>query len=381
MEETQKKKRNKFHLFKHHLHDENNDIEFRGPLSYRHLRIIAWVFMMFMAMSVVFSVFVKFPLFSKPDDVKNAYRITSDVFSWIGTLALPVFLIANFSVIMRSHKNYKKILMLHGFTALGLMAVAYLIVFRYYFTLSMRFVGLEYVDSKDVIETLLNINPSKFVYLNVFIDLFLCSLTYTFLTYEPKKYFQGKKIVFFRLLVLIPILYELGSIYVKLHALSTPEFMIPWYVFPLLTTKPPLLLLAFFLLVLISALRKKRYLMNGHTEDEYDRYLKTNANSLSFSIITCIVLFIAIILDIIIASICSVSIATKMGIDVETGVDIVMKSGLGKTITVIFIFPLIILFSYSRDYQDNLIDKIIPLVGIGVCVYSVVETFVQLLAA
>ena len=121
--------------------------------------------------------------------------------------------------------------------------------------------------------------------------------------------------------------------------------------------------------------------MNGHTEDEYDRYLKTNANSLSFSIITCIVLFIAIILDIIIASICSVSIATKMGIDVEAGVDVVMKSGLGKTITVIFIFPLIILFSYSRDYEDKLIDKIIPLVGIGVCVYSVVETFVQLLAA
>ena len=164
MEETAKKKTKKFHLFRLHLHDENNDIKYRGPLSYRHLRIIAWVFMMFMAMSVVFSVYAKFTLLGKSEDLRSAFQTTSDVFSWIGTLALPVFLIANFSIIMRSHKNLKRILILHGGIALGLLVVSYLFVFRYYFTITTKYRGDDYELSKILLEAILNLNPSKFVY-------------------------------------------------------------------------------------------------------------------------------------------------------------------------------------------------------------------------
>lgn len=374
MEKAQKAKKNRFHLIKWHLHNQDYDIKYRGPLSYRHMRVIAWIFMICMAMSVVFSAFVRFK------HSGGGIKIAGDVLSIIGTLALPMFLVANFSVIMRSHKNMKKILLTHGLMALAMLIACYVFVFRFYFTLTTKYDNEAYTLMAGLLETLLNSNPSKFVYLNIFIDLLLCSLSYLFLTYEPKKYFKGKKIIIFRLFVLLPVLYEFGCIYIKLHVFFNDAFIIPWYIFPLLTTKPPLLLFSFLVLTLIFAIRKRRYLNKGHTEDEYDEYLKTNANSLQFSILTCVVLVLAIILDIIIASICAGTLAAKRDIPIETAVSVVQTTGLGKCFPVLFILPIIMLFSYSRSYENKLVDMVIPVVGLGFCVYSVLETFVQLWA-
>lgn len=374
MEKAQKAKKNRFHLIKWHLHNQDYDIKYRGPLSYRHMRIIAWIFMICMAMSVVFSAFVRFK------HSGGGIKVAGDVLSIIGTLALPMFLVANFSVIMRSHKNMKKILLTHGLMALAMLIACYVFVFRFYFTLTTKYDNEGYTLMAGLLETLLNSNPSKFVYLNIFIDLLLCSLSYLFLTYEPKKYFKGKKIIIFRLFVLLPVLYEFGCIYIKLHVFFNDAFIIPWYIFPLLTTKPPLLLFSFLVLTLIFAIRKRRYLNKGHTEDEYDEYLKTNANSLQFSILTCVVLVLAIILDTIIASICAGTLAAKRDIPIETAVSVVQTTGLGKCFPVLFILPIIMLFSYSRSYENKLVDMVIPVVGLGFCVYSVLETFVQLWA-
>ena len=374
MEKAQKAKKNRFHLIKWHLHNQDYDIKYRGPLSYRHMRIIGWIFMMCMAMSVVFSAFVRFK------HSGGGFKTASDVLSIIGSLALPMFLVANFSIIMRSHKDVKKILLTHGLMALAMLIACYVFVFRFYFTFTTKYDNEAYPFAAGILETLLNSNPSKFVYLNIFIDLLLCSLSYLFLTYEPKKYFKGKKVIIFRLFVLLPVLYEFACIYVKLHVFFNDGFTIPWYIFPLLTTKPPLLLFSFLVLTLIFAIRKRRYLNKGHSEDEYDEYLKTNANSLQFSILTCIVLVLAIILDTIIASICAGRLAEKRDIPIETAIAVVQTTGLGRCFPVLFILPVIMLFSYSRSSENKLVDIIIPIAGLGFCAYSVIETFVQLWA-
>lgn len=374
MEKAQKAKKNRFHLIKWHLHNQDYDIKYRGPLSYRHMRILAWIFMMCMAMSVVFSAFIRFK------HAGGGIKTASDVLSIIGTLALPMFLVANFSIIMRSHKDVKKILLTHALMALAMLIACYVIVFRFYFTITTKYDNEAYPFMAGILETLLNSNPSKFVYLNIFIDLLLCSLSYLFLTYEPKKHFKGKKLIIFRLFVLLPILYEFACIYVKLHVFFNDEFIIPWYIFPLLTTKPPLLLFSFLVLTLIFAIRKRRYLNKGHSEDEYDEYLKTNANSLQFSILTCVVLVLAIILDTVIASICAGSLAARRDIPTETAIAVVQTTGLGKCFPVLFILPIIMLFSYTRSYENKLIDMVIPVVGLGFCIYSVLETAVQLWA-
>lgn len=374
MEETQKKHRTKFHLFKHHLHNEENDIKYRGPLSYRHLRIIAWVCMMFMALSILFGVFYKI----KHED---GYNVAQQLFNQIGTLALPLFLLANFSFILRNRKNLKKLLLFYGFAALGMMVVAYGLVFRYYFSVMTHYNPEAYELAKILIESIINLNINKYVFLNVFIDLFLCTLVFVFLTYRPKKSFQGKKIILFRLFVLLPVAYELASIYLKLHVITSDTFVIPWYIFPLLTTKPPMLLLGFLILTILLAYRKNVYIKKANcTEEQYERFLKTNANSLHFSFMTIAILLVAVIVDIIVYVIVTNSIANSISASFEETSVLVSKSGLGETIPVVLIFPIIFLFSYSKEYQDTAIDKFIPLGGVGLCVFVVMESIVQFVA-
>jgi len=374
MEQTEKKQKNKFHIFKHHLHNEENDIKYRGPLSYRHLRIIAWVCMMFMALSTVFSVFAKI-------NHSDSLSVTSSVFQTIGQLALPLFLIANFSFIMRHRNNLKKLIVFYGLVALGMMAVAYLFVFRYCFSILTHYNWDNFEFVEDLLSGVLNMYMNKFIFLNVFIDLFLCSLCFAFLTYKPKKYFQGKKIIIFRLFVIFPIIYELGCVYLKLHVLTADEFMIPWYIFPLLTTKPPMLLLGFLILTIIISIRKEVYLKkNNCGEDKYEKFLATNANSLQFSLMTMAVLLFAVIVDIIVFIIVSSHISAVKGYDYDEVASFVGKSGLGQTIPVLLIFPLIFLFSYSKEYTDKMIDKIIPAGGVALCVYAVVESLVQFIS-
>ena len=374
MEETQKKQKNKFHIFKHHLHNENNDIKYRGPLTYRHFRIIAWICMMFMALSILFGVFYKIKH-------EEGYNTAQLIFNQIGVLALPLFLIANFSFILRNKKNLKKVVLFYGLAALGMMAIAYGLVFRYYFTVLTHYDSENYYLAKITIEVLINSNIKKYVFLNVFIDLFLCSLSFAFLTYHPKKYFQGKKIIIFRLFVLLPIAYELASVYLKLHIITSDSFMIPWYIFPLLTTKPPMLLLGFLILTILLAYRKHLYIKKTKcSEEQYEKFLQTNANSLHFAFMTIAVLLFAVVVDIVVYLIVTNSIANHIGLTFEETQPLVSKSGLGETIPVILILPLIILFSYSREYKDTLIDKFIPLGGVGLCVYVVMESIVQFLA-
>ena len=373
MEEQTKKPKNKFHMFKHHLHNQENDIEFRGPLSYRHLRIIAWVCMMFMALSVVFTAFTKF---------KDSLETPATVFEYIGELALPLFLVANFSYILRNRKNIKKVILFYGLAALGMMFVAYGFLFRYYFTMTLRYNSDNYELFSVLLEVILNANVNKYVFLNVFIDLFLCSASYFFLTYQPKKFFKGKKLILFRLLVLLPIIYEIGCIYVKLHPLTSDTFYIHWYIFPLLTTKPPMLLLGFLILTIIFSFRKRIYLKKNQCgEEQYEKFLKTNANSLHFSIMTIAVLLFAVIVDVIVFVIVTSFMSNASGYELEVTAEHVLKSGLGKTIPVVIIFPILIFFSYSREYEDKIIDKIIPMAGVALCGLAAIESFVQIFAS
>lgn len=371
MENDQKTNKNKFHLTKYYLHDESNDIKYRGPLSYRHLRIAGWVCMVFMALSILFSAFAKL----KHSD---GLATTSNVFNTIGTIAIPLFLIANFGFILRHHNKLKKILLFHGLTALGMIAVAYLFVFRYAFSMLTHYNPENYSKAELAIDTIINANPSRYVFLNVFIDLFLCSASFAILTYKPKKFFTGKKIILFRLLIIFPIIYEVGCVYLKLHVLTNEEFFIPWYIFPLLTTKPPFFLTAFLILTVIFAIRKHVYLKHGHSSMEYERFLKTNANSLHFSIITAIIFLVVIILDILTCALVTDSISTAIGQEFEDVLPMVSHTGLGMTYSSIILLPVIILFSYSKEYNDKIYDKLIPVAGIGLCVYAVLESFVQL---
>ena len=87
------------------LHDRtlSNDIKYRAPLSYRHLRIFGWLFLILAQISKFLTMAAKI----KPE---LDYGILTTAISTLSSLVVPLFLIANFTVILTSQNNYKNLL-------------------------------------------------------------------------------------------------------------------------------------------------------------------------------------------------------------------------------------------------------------------------------
>lgn len=130
-------------------------------------------------------------------------------------------------------------------------------------------------------------------------DLFLCALTMVFLNYNPRRVFTGKGRIFFRLLALLPIAYEVGCMVLKVYV-ARGQVEIPTWAFPLLTVKPPMTFVLFVVLALFVKTRELRFRRHGKTHEEYQAFLKTNRNSWNFSVFLTIMLVIVRLLDLVV---------------------------------------------------------------------------------
>ena len=217
---------------------------------------------------------------------------------------------------------------------------------------------------------------------NVFVDLFCCVLIMYFIDYTPKKYFQGKKIVLFRLLALLPILYELMSaVFMGLLTMSelleSYSFSLPVEVLPLLGKKPIGMIIAFVLICIYVRLRKRRYLKKGGTEEGYEEFLKTNRNSTRFARnMAFIFLFVAIV-DFAIYFAFLILSASDVAEDVEVVMllaAIIPGFTIGKSVPLLFVTPLVFFFSYQKTHKNAVIDKFVPIGGIIWIIFSAIES-------
>ena len=215
--------------------------------------------------------------------------------------------------------------------------------------------------------------------INIFVDLLLCALVTFFINYRPTKYFQGNKVYIFRAFVAFPIIYELASIIVKV-LVSAQTIAIPPYIIPLLTTKPPVAFIIFIVMALFVKHRERYYIKRGRTHEDYKEFLKTNVNSLHFSLSLTYTIIFAAILDLVIfLSISAAIVATnyKEGTDLNQLViytfTIVSSWGFGKCVTMLFLIPIVILFDYKKTYKDNKMDLIIPVAGVAILVLLYIE--------
>ena len=78
-----------------------NDIRYRGPLSYRHLQILAWICIAFKILFILTNLSLRINP-SQPQWL-YALRGTCDT---IGEFSLPLFLFANFAIILDEKKSY-----------------------------------------------------------------------------------------------------------------------------------------------------------------------------------------------------------------------------------------------------------------------------------
>ncbi|MBR4622361.1 MAG: hypothetical protein IKO44_02360 [Ruminococcus sp.] len=348
-----------------------NDMKFRGLLSYRHIKALAWLFIVFAQIVTIAE--IKTDLKLKP--INNEYIL--GIMSSLSSLAMPMLLISALSVLINGKDSYQKMLIKNGAITIGFFLAFLLLYERYVLgVLSLFFDGRD--EAADYAKMMItagkqNVDIGFFTF-NIFLDIFLCTLVMFFINYNPKKYFQGKKIYIFRSMVIIPILYEVGNVVIKTLA-ATHKIDLPLIFSPFLTTKPPLVFFMFMAMARFIKRRERNFIKHGKTHEDYQEFLKTNTNSFQFSKFMIIIIFIFAVIDFflyfvfVLMLLPDVNNATAEEIEMDS--IIIQNIGIGETINMLGLIPFMLGYSYTKLHKHPVIDIAIPIVGVCaiVCVY------------
>lgn len=331
------------------------DIKYRGPLSYRYLRILAW---MSMAVAMVYQINELSGMLLTNGAVFSG-EAASTALSIAGSLSLPLFFIATFATILNRNKSYKSVVIFY--------LAAYLVIvigvnFAYYRYVA-RIVAALSADEETM--TNLSLKLSSKAQVNVFSDLLAQSLFFFFLNYTPKKHFQGEKIYIFRCLALVPILVVIVSFVFK-TLINLGQVQLPFSVVTMMTTKSPDVYLVFILLAFWLKYRERKYYKLGGTKESYLAFEKTNRNSLAFSFFLSVVLFVISIIEWIV-------LVVLVAKEDAKGLNYYVAITHGDGLALLFVIPFVLLFSYTRTHAPSSIDLLIVLAGIGMVVFAIVE--------
>ena len=351
------------------------DIRYRGPLSYRAFKLLGW------ACIVLSQVVVLLTLESKLDPTMTDILVRPiATCSALSSLALPFLLIANFALILNHSEGYASQIRKYAILVVIVLAVSVLLYSRYIVG-SVAIVTEDRAAAKALItEAFWNSSREGYLSYNLFIDLLLCTLLMFFLNYRPKKVFVGNKLWIFRAFAALPILYEAASIVLKMLA-SAKTIRLPMLIFPFLTVKPPITFLVFIVLAVFIKRRELRFRRGGKTHEEYLAFLETNRNSWDFSVFTAVVLAVAGIVDFIAAI---VFVLTQTGLEVDTAaldvasmLERASAFNLGESFPLLLLAPIMLLFSYTRTHKNKTIDVLIPAIGVSGIVIAYLEGLYQ----
>ena len=359
---------------KQKLHElsTKEDIRYRGPLSYQGFQWLGWLCFSMAAAILLLKVGARVsPVIAE----KTAWVLQA--LKWINTLSLPFLLIANFAKILNHSDGYKALLLKHGGAAAGILLASLLLGGRYIIGTVSQFVS----DPENVapqISTFLRAYATQgFVAYNIFIDLFLCTLFMFFLTARPKKVFTGKKLIIFRLFAILPVAYEICSMILKGQA-ATGRIVLPLWTYPLLTVKPVMTFVVFIVLAIFIKNREMHFRKHGRTHEEYLAFLKTNRNSLHFSVFLSVTMVVAAIVDLMIITGMTALAAPNLEMlkdieNVKRYLAVGMAMGFGGSIALAFAAPFVMLFSYTRIPKNKLISILIPIIAIVLMLLILLE--------
>ena len=364
---------------KFHERGAHDDIKYSGPLSFQSFQILGWSCIVITVVMALMKIAMKV----NPNDTQR-FQTINEIISYIAELSLPFLLMANFARILNNTDGFRKQMLRNGGAMAGIF-LGFMIFFNRYV---VGTVGLLLKDPKEayplVMTSFYGVSPRGFFAFNIFVDLFLCTLVMYFMNARPKRVFTGKKIFIFRALTLLPIAYELASIYLK-GCSAAGSIALPSWVFPLLTVKPPMTFVVFVFLAIFIKTRELRYCRHGKTHEEYQEFLKTNRNAWHFSVYAAIVLFIAGVIDLIIAILLLAGQAgSAEGLDAIMASEkafnntIAMSIGFGKSTCLIFFAPIVLLFNYTKIPKNKTVGMLIPVIGIVLIALIGVQGIYQL---
>ncbi len=357
--------------------DTENDIRYRGPLSYRTFKILGWLCIVLSQVAALLTLEARMD-----PSMTDALRTPTTVLNLLSNMALPFLLIANFALILNAGEGYGKQLVRFGGIALAVAAGSVVLFYRYILGSVAIFAG----NRQDAMTFLTDMfhmaSGTGYLSYNLFIDLFLCTLLMFFLNYRPKHLFTGKLLGVFRAFSVLPIAYEIASITLKTLAVDG-KVALPLIVFPFLTVKPPITFLVFLVLGFFIKNRERIFRKNGKTHADYQAFLKTNRNSFQFSRFTAIILAVAGILDIVAFFVVSVILTQRApdGVEQAEGFFLSFFSalGLGESVLLLLLSPLMLLFSYTRTHKNKTVDTLIPFAGVALIALVYIEGGYQFL--
>ena len=340
------------------------DIKYRGFLSYRYLRVIAWLALAVSTILLLNSFSIKF--FGWDELGPKATR----VLSFIEPLSFPMFIIASFGLVLSGNRTYKGILGIYGaaFLAVGLGMCAF--YYRYVRGILIR-MGVDDNIMEFVVYTFRNT-----ISVNVFADLFAFALFHFFVNYTPTKFFQGKNIIIFRFGVLLPIAYVIGS-YVLRLVIGIKMTMLPFSIYPFLTTKSPFLFFMFAVISLWIKNREKLFVRFGLTREEYREFLSTKRSALSFSLHLSFCIIIFSIIEILFIVVLYLVVYFTHDADPNTIDYLSGVMGLKQCSGLLLAIPIIMLYSYNKTEKNKSIDIAIPIAGICLNVLVVIEAIYE----
>ena len=369
--------------FKLHEYTAENDIRYRGPLSYVGFQVLGWLCI---ALSV-YAVMLVLSALINPQ-LQESYAVPILVLGFASTMSLPFLLIANFARILNNSEGFKKQLIRNGGAALAFALIPSLFYSRYVIDLISKFVS----DPENVVPVLndffRNFEKNGFVAFNLFMDLFLCSLFMFFLTARPQRFFTGNKRYIFRAFAILPLAYEVMSIVLK-GLSAANQIALPIWTFPLLTVKPPMAFLVFVILALYIKWRELLFRRHGKTHEDYEAFLQTNRNSLHFSVFLAVVMVIAAVLDYFIMYFLSANAAPSVqaleNADLEKAIEyaaVAQAMGFGNAaIPLLLAAPFVLLFSYTRVPKNKFVSLLIPVAGVVLILIFLLEGLYHLVGS
>ena len=362
-----------------------NDIKYLGPLNYRWMKLIGWA-------CIAFAQFVRLAgLKQQVAGTEGSVAFGDLGNEFIASLGLPLILIANFAIILNGRNRYKSLLILNGGVAAFYAFMFWLLYHRYTLGLLSTFQGSKAAAAAEL-KKLLAEDPefNGYITFNVFLDMFLLILFMYFLNYVPKKKFQGEKLKIFRLLALLPMLYEAICILLRLLA-TGDKIVLPISIYPFLTTKPPLAFVMFICIAFYVRGMEKRFTRNGKTHEEYVAFTKTNTNSFMFSKKLAKLLALFAVIDFIMLGVIIVAHMISLGVNFSDDAEVAVGTlasikwaqawGSGDMVMMVLAIPIVLLFSYTKPRKLKIPDILIPLAGVVSILFIYLEGIYQIIQA
>lgn len=334
------------------------NIKYRGPFSYRSVRIFGYIFMLFAQIYLVYSLVSK--IASPPDWTKTFI----DVLEILSVFALPLFITANFCIIMTSKKDIKTHLIINTVIALLIYVAIILIHYRYVGGLANIICEGDPEAANNFANALSTLFFGKIINYNIFVDLALFSLFFFFFFYTPQKIKSKKKLTIFRICSIIPVLIAITSaILYACHFLDVID--LPIAALAIMPCRSFTFYAIFFTLSIVIKYRRHKFIKMGGTKQEYEEYSKSNRSSLEMSIVSSIIIFVVCLIDFILLL-------------VEPRV---LLLGIGTNFYFVFIIPFIFLLSYTRKPKMKVLDFLLPIAFIVATIIVYLEGFLLLVGS